>query len=163
MKKCEAVISSAIPTDLNADTNAESAVDIWKKFPPLIRNDACFSVYRNQLKFEKYPNMGNSNQIQCILFYVENWISKCQFIDKTLIINVNEYAVAKDELLHKNINETVAIEANKKRRTWKKWRYGIFLVIWLLCAWYLLTVREKIRSEHNVWISINHGQSILQL
>lgn len=49
--------------------------------------------------------------------------------------------------------------ANKPGGTAKKWRYGIFFVIWLLVAWPMLTVRENIQIEHTIAIDSAHDKS----
>lgn len=54
----------------------------------------------------------------------------------------------------------VAACDEKAGQTAKRWRYGVFFVIWLLVAWPLLTVREKDRIEHVIAIDSTSEKSI---
>lgn len=55
--------------------------------------------------------------------------------------------------------EAPPTSSNKPGRSTKRWKYGIFFAIWLLVAWALLTVREKIRIEHTVAIDSTSEKS----
>lgn len=78
---------------------------------------------------------------------------------------MNEF-VSSDEKLITTKNTASSDEniaptlSNKPGGAAKKWRYGIFFVIWLLVAWPLLTVREKIPIEHTVAIDSAHDKSM---
>lgn len=41
-----------------------------------------------------------------------------------------------------------------------KWKYGVFFGIWMMSAWHLLTVSEKILIEHSISIDAEHVQSM---
>lgn len=73
-------------------------------------------------------------------------------LDKThqpLIMDGMDVANNKDD------NKT---EINGKKSS-HKWRYIIFFLIWLLSAWHLLTVKEKMLIKHNIVIESQHIKS----
>lgn len=98
--------------------------------------------------------------------------NKCSFLfedkDEPLTINMNEFAVFDDKLLTAKDADRLdekkapppASTSNKMGRTAKRWKYGVSLVIWLLVAFPLLTVREKIPIEHTIAIDSTSGKSI---
>lgn len=78
---------------------------------------------------------------------------------------MNEFVASDEKLITaKNtvqLDETrLSTSAKKSGQTAKRWKYGIFFVIWLLVAWPLLTVREKIQIEHTVAIDSAHDKSM---
>lgn len=77
---------------------------------------------------------------------------------------MNEFVSSEDFITAKNTansDENKALASSSKPGgTLKKWRYGIFFVIWLLVAWPLLTVREKNPIEHTVAIDSAHDKSM---
>lgn len=86
---------------------------------------------------------------------------------ESFTINVNEFVAFEDNKLitandtdRLDENEAPISSNNKSGRATKRWKYGIFFVIWLLVAGTLLTVREKIRIEHTVAIDSTSEKSI---
>lgn len=82
------------------------------------------------------------------------------FLDQSLTINMSEF-VAEEELLHKTGDFATAKDRNEGK-SYLKWKYGVFFAIWLLSAWHLLTVSEKILIEHSIWIDSDHVKSKLR-
>lgn len=83
------------------------------------------------------------------------------FKDKLLSINVSGNT-ADEGLLNKDLVDADSSDRIEEKRSSNKWKYGIFFAIWLICAWYLLTVREKIPTEHNIVIDSRHERSMHQ-
>lgn len=81
------------------------------------------------------------------------------FEEKMLTINVSENAVD-EELLNKDSVVPDSSEAIGQKRSSNKWKFGVFFALWLLSAWHLLTVREKIPIEHNISIDSKHEKSM---
>lgn len=80
---------------------------------------------------------------------------------------MNEFVPSDEKLITQQVNSTersdekkAPTSSNKPGSAAKLWRYGIFLVIWFLVAWPLLTVREKNHIKHTVAIDSAHDKSM---
>lgn len=134
-----------------SETIASNAIALWKTFPSLIRDDSCFSLFRDQVE------NGETNKIDQAK---GNSFKMCSsyFETKTHAINVDG-SNAEENLLEKTLFNGVNNEEKLDKKSSKKWKYIIFFGIWLLSAWHLLTVKEKMLIKHDILIDSQHTKS----
>lgn len=76
--------------------------------------------------------------------------------------------INEEELLNKNSNKFNSNESGSSKSdsissSSSKWKYGVFFAIWLVSAWHLLTVSEKVLIVYPVSIDANHKKSMINL
>ncbi|XP_055295146.1 P protein-like [Sitodiplosis mosellana] len=111
-------------------TIASEEISLWQNLPSPVQDDVCFSAFRDQVQKEK-----------------------------TLAIDVDG-SVGDEKLLMETRTESKEKIETMKKKGKSKWKYVIFFAIWLMSAWHLLTVKEKILIKHDILMDAKHIKAL---
>lgn len=104
---------------------------VWEKFPDIIRRDSCF-MDLNHGKSKISPWQIDENK-PSILF---------------IILDSDSGSKVEQSLLGKT--------QRQRTRPSNKWKYIVFMLIWLLSAFHLLTIEEKVLIKHDLVLERNY-------
>lgn len=126
----------------------DDILSVWSKFPASIRNDPCFSAFRDE--FEG----ANGKSFDML-------IDSIKFVLKTIaFFYTAESCTVRNELLKpQTIDETKAAADQNGQSKFTVVKHIAFTLVWAFVAWHLLTVKEKNLPKYDVVAKFNQTKS----
>lgn len=128
--------------------NDDDILSVWSKFPKSIRNDPCFSAFREE--FES----ANGNLLETFIDFIRFFLKIVAFFH-----TADAFTVKNELLKPQNIGEIQGSADGNGQNKFTVVKHLVFIMIWSFVAWHLLTVKEKNLPKYDIVANNNQTKS----